>query len=180
MFYPFLFIQGLNKEAGYLKDTSGGVSRSIDAVGASAKKTQDDVKKLTKSLQDLIRESKTYNEMMYYEKQLAGMGSYSTPKGYSQGGKIDYTGLAMVHGSKADPEWVFNNKQFKALAKYIAYEKTKVTPVAVPTLPGIGGGFTIGSLINVEGNITEDAMPRVKQATDNVMDKLAELVKLKG
>ena len=35
--------------------------------------------------------------------------------GYSNGGIIDYTGLAMVHGSKNNPEFMMNNEQMKNL-----------------------------------------------------------------
>ena len=37
----------------------------------------------------------------------------SSLSGYARGGKIDYTGLAVVHGSKYNPEWVLNNEQMK-------------------------------------------------------------------
>lgn len=36
-------------------------------------------------------------------------------KSYSQGGEVDYTGLAMVHGSPSRPEYVLNNTQMRNL-----------------------------------------------------------------
>ena len=43
--------------------------------------------------------------------------SGSSLPGFKNGGEIDYTGLAMVHGSKSKPEYVFNNDQMKGLLK---------------------------------------------------------------
>ena len=43
--------------------------------------------------------------------------NYNTLKlpGYSEGGIVDYTGLAMLHGSPNRPEYVLNNTQMKNL-----------------------------------------------------------------
>lgn len=38
--------------------------------------------------------------------------------GYSGGGIVDYTGLAMLHGSKTKPEFVFNNEQMKNMFRF--------------------------------------------------------------
>ena len=39
---------------------------------------------------------------------------YTLP-GFSDGGEVDFTGLAMLHGSPAKPEYVLNNDQMKNL-----------------------------------------------------------------
>ena len=44
----------------------------------------------------------------------SGYNPYSLP-GYSNGGEVDFTGLAMLHGSKSRPEYVLNNDQMKNL-----------------------------------------------------------------
>lgn len=38
--------------------------------------------------------------------------------GYSKGGIVDYTGLAMLHGSKTKPEFVLNTEQMKNMFNY--------------------------------------------------------------
>ena len=35
--------------------------------------------------------------------------------GYKNGGMVDYTGLAMLHGTKSKPEFVLNNDQMKSM-----------------------------------------------------------------
>jgi len=39
--------------------------------------------------------------------------------GYADGGVVDYTGLAMLHGTKSKPEFVLNNDQFKNIMSNI-------------------------------------------------------------
>lgn len=39
--------------------------------------------------------------------------------GYANGGVVDYTGLAMLHGSKTNPEYVLNNDQVRNLLSNI-------------------------------------------------------------
>lgn len=39
--------------------------------------------------------------------------------GYKNGGIVDYTGLAMLHGSPSKPEFVFNNEQTKKILSMI-------------------------------------------------------------
>ena len=50
-------------------------------------------------------------------------------KGYSTGGLVDYTGLAMVHGSPRKPEAFLNAEQTKALKENIFSGKNSLTSV---------------------------------------------------
>lgn len=103
-------------------------------------------------------------------------------KGYQGGGKVDYTGLAMVHGSPTEPEWVFNNEQFHALAKLmVAYDNK---PVGVNTDIMRGKSVTIGlsiqNLVNIEGNATRETIPQIQKAGQNVLDVLTAQLKKNG
>ena len=51
-------------------------------------------------------------------------GQVLTIPGYSSGGIVDYTGLAMLHGSKTKPEFVFNNDQMRTLLSNITRPQT--------------------------------------------------------
>lgn len=52
-------------------------------------------------------------------------GQQLTIPGFSNGGVIDYTGLAMVHGTPNNPEFVLNNEQMKNLIKTYVLPQTK-------------------------------------------------------
>lgn len=58
--------------------------------------------------------------------------------GYKHGGMVDYTGLAMLHGTKSKPEFVLNNDQMKNLLTYMV--KPRVSPV-IPS----GGASTVNN-----------------------------------
>lgn len=51
-------------------------------------------------------------------------GQTLTIPGYSKGGIVDYTGLAMLHGTPSNPEFVLNNEQMKGLIKTFILPKT--------------------------------------------------------
>lgn len=53
--------------------------------------------------------------------------SYNTPTlpGFSKGGEVDFTGLAMLHGTPSRPEYVFNNDQIRNILSNIT--KPQVT-----------------------------------------------------
>lgn len=63
-----------------------------------------------------------------YNALLAEIGSYNTRSDaniavsgnvpqFSNGGKVDFTGMAMLHGSPNNPEWVLNNTQMENFIK---------------------------------------------------------------
>lgn len=64
--------------------------------------------------------------------------------GYSDGGIIDYTGLAMLHGSPSKPEFVLNNDQMKNLIN------TYVLPKTSSNLPGGQNSVTNYNFGNIE------------------------------
>lgn len=103
-------------------------------------------------------------------------------KGYSDGGKVDYTGIAMLHGSPNEPEWIFNNDQFKALAKLIVeYEGNSARIPSIPvTGQRVAVGITIDRLINIEGNANKESIPEIQKAGENVLDVLTAQLKKNG
>lgn len=106
-----------------------------------------------------------------------GSGTRSTYMAYADGGKVEHTGPAMVHGSKTKPEYVFNYAQFKDLAKMIAKHELTIPNIknAVTTQPIL---VTIDKFIEVKGSVDKDTLPELKRMSDDAIAKLTN--KLKG
>lgn len=103
--------------------------------------------------------------------------------GYSQGGIADYTGVAMLHGTKSSPEYIFNAPQFDALGRMIA------NYVSAPAIYGHGvyNGTTsslpeinIDTLINIEGNADQSTVREIERQSDEILDKLIVGLKKRG
>lgn len=103
--------------------------------------------------------------------------------GYSQGGIADYTGVAMLHGTKSSPEYIFNAPQFDALGRMIA------NYISAPAIYGQGvyNGTTsslpeinIDTLINIEGNADQNTVRELERQSDEILDKLIIGLKKRG
>lgn len=85
-------------------------------------------------------------------------------KGYMFGGKADFTGPTFVHGSPDRPEYIFNYPQFKDLAKMIAEERfisgNRNSPFPTPQ-PSVV--LQVGSLVRIDGNVTQETVPEIKE-----------------
>ncbi len=57
-------------------------------------------------------------------KNLIYAGQNLTIPGYKDGGIVDYTGMAMLHGTKTNPEYVMNNDQMKNLLTSLIRPRT--------------------------------------------------------
>lgn len=103
-------------------------------------------------------------------------------KGYSSGGKVDYTGLAKLHGSKSEPEYVFNYDQFKDLAKWVANYTPVIPKINIPKLSTATAGITlsVGNLINVEGSLDKNNLGDVKAAGNNILTNLRRTLERHG
>lgn len=104
-------------------------------------------------------------------------------KGFNDGGIADFTGTAMLHGTKTSPEYIFNTPQFEALGKLVAHY-AKMPSV---TAPSVNTGniqpmqvINIGNLLNVEGNLDEKVLPEVKVQTANALEKLKKALNKRG
>lgn len=103
--------------------------------------------------------------------------------GYSQGGIADYTGVAMLHGSKSSPEYIFNTPQFDALGRVIA------NYISAPTVYGRGvyngsasslPEINIDTLINIEGNADKQTVRELERQSNDILDKLVIGLKKRG
>ena len=103
--------------------------------------------------------------------------------GYSQGGIADYTGVAMLHGTKSSPEYIFNAPQFDALGRMIA------NYVSAPAIYGHGvyngtasslPEINIDTLINIEGNADQSTVREIERQSDEILDKLIIGLKKRG
>ena len=71
-------------------------------------------------------------------------GQTLTIPGYANGGMVDYTGLAMLHGSKSKPEFVLNNDQMRNILSSLT------RPQTTSNLPTGGGAVTNYNFGNIE------------------------------
>lgn len=71
-------------------------------------------------------------------------GQTLTIPGYANGGMVDYTGLAMLHGSKSKPEFVLNNDQMKSMLSNF------IRPQTSSNLPSKNAGVTNYNFGNIE------------------------------
>lgn len=103
--------------------------------------------------------------------------------GYSKGGIADYTGVAMLHGSKSSPEYIFNTPQFDALGRVIA------NYISAPTVYGRGvyngsasslPEINIDTLINIEGNADQSTVRELERQSNDILDKLVIGLKKRG
>lgn len=103
--------------------------------------------------------------------------------GYSQGGIADYTGVAMLHGSKSSPEYIFNTPQFDALGRVVA------SYISAPAVYGRGvynGSISslpeinIETLVNIEGNADKSTVRELERQSDKILDELIIGLKKRG
>lgn len=94
-------------------------------------------------------------------------------KAYASGGTVDYTGLAMLHGSKSNPEYVLSAEQLK-LVKSIMQESPILSAlssrnVSFGTSFGGGtGGVAIGELsVNIPIEHVQDYNDLVRQMQED-------------
>lgn len=64
--------------------------------------------------------------------------------GYKNGGMVDYTGLAMLHGTKSKPEFVLNNDQMKSMLSNF------IRPQTSSNLPSKNASVTNYNFGNIE------------------------------
>lgn len=71
-------------------------------------------------------------------------GQTLTIPGYANGGMVDYTGLAMLHGTKSKPEFVLNNDQMKSMLSNF------IRPQTSSNLPSKNASVTNYNFGNIE------------------------------
>ena len=74
---------------------------------------------LHKDQEDLISDQKAYLDVVKDIKDRAGKDFEKKYPKYQQGGLVNYTGLAMVHGSDRHPEIMFDNIQVDRMERLL-------------------------------------------------------------
>ncbi len=174
-----LGMKGLMQEAGYLgtsvtnamnkgNTAASNLSSGISRVGTSARNATNDIKKLNAELDKTSKKTSPQIRSI-------GIGNQWLMS-YDDGGKIDYTGLANVHGTPSKPEYVFNYPQFRDLAKYIAHERNRMPTVPTANAGWMGQGIKIGNLIEIKGDVTHDVLPLLEKEVDKGIVKLRNMI----
>ena len=103
-----------------VKDAYGEAQDAIAAAQLMGANWEEQI--LNKRLNVLENFKNQYNRILSELDKMDSMSENSainynpyTLPGFSDGGEVDFTGLAMLHGSPAKPEYVLNNDQMKNL-----------------------------------------------------------------
>lgn len=100
-------------------------SQANNAKNSKISSTQSAINQLLKSI-DINGNNGSYQRSLSYYRNLLSQWKKSYIKyttGYSKGGLVDYTGLAMVHGSERQPESFLNADHTKILMNILQYAK---------------------------------------------------------
>lgn len=102
---------------------------------------------------------------------------------FRDGGIIDYTGLANVHGSVSSPEYVFNTPQFEALGKLVAKYAVAPSVYAPRNLSKSYEPITsiqIENLVQINGNADKETAREVRDASNDVLANLTKALRKRG
>lgn len=102
---------------------------------------------------------------------------------FRDGGIIDYTGLANVHGSATNPEYVFNTPQFEALGKLVAKYAVAPSIYAPRNLSKSYEPITsiqIENLVQINGNADKETAREVRDASNDVLANLTKALRKRG
>lgn len=103
-------------------------------------------------------------------------------QGYDKGGVADYTGLAMLHGTKQKSEVIFNSSDAKKLYELVRNLPQSPTSALNNLAKGIFQNIElhIDNLIRVDGNVDEKTVPALQKISDDAVDKIVKTLKKKG
>lgn len=161
-----------------IEKTSDAVTNSIEnsfnsmtnSIGKSSRDAQKEIDDLMAKINELERAAqKVPLPPVHTNSNTLTMG-FADPafhRAFSDGGVVDYTGLASVHGSPNSPEVMFNASQASKLYDY------------VKNMPEIGGsGSGTGTYIDLDINI--DRMMGTREAGNEVGNGIISALKRKG
>ena len=102
---------------------------------------------------------------------------------FKNGGIADFTGPAMLHGTKANPEYIFNTPQFDALGKIVAkyasapsiYAPRDLTSTYDPAI-----NVQVDNLVQINGNATKETAKEIKEASTDVLKNLEKALRKRG
>ena len=102
---------------------------------------------------------------------------------FKNGGIADFTGPAMLHGTKANPEYIFNAPQFDALGKIVAkyasapsiYAPRDLTSTYDPVV-----NVQVDNLVQINGNATKETAKEIREASTDVLKNLEKALRKRG
>ena len=141
--------------------------------------TNADARKGFSTNAQALRDKYDISSDKYSYEDLIGKSYEEIKKGgFANGGKITETGtlISPFHGTKSDPEWIFNDSQLQKMLKTVSLSAISMS---APKISGINKGqgmvLEIGKLINIEGNATKDIIPLIKKEGNNIISELQKL-----
>lgn len=102
---------------------------------------------------------------------------------FKNGGIADFTGPAMLHGTKANPEYIFNAPQFDALGKIVAKYATAPSIYAPRDLTSTYDpvvNVQVDNLVQINGNATKETAQEIKDASTDVLKNLEKALRKRG
>lgn len=135
----------------------------------------------TKELEHVLSKTADKGYEITINKNGFNTGSVSE---YSEGGVIDYTGPAAVHGSKSNPEVVFNADAAAKLYNYVvntpdllksAFASITADSSMLKGASQVNNSPSIGDInINIAGNADADTVLKLKQLTTTLKDEVVK------
>ena len=102
---------------------------------------------------------------------------------FKNGGIADFTGPAMLHGTKANPEYIFNAPQFDALGKIVAKYATAPSIYAPRDLTSTYDpvvNVQVDNLVQINGNATKETANEIREASTDVLRNLEKALRKRG
>lgn len=102
---------------------------------------------------------------------------------FKNGGIADFTGPAMLHGTKTNPEYIFNSPQFDALGKIVAKYATAPSIYAPRDLTSTYDpvvNVQVDNLVQINGNATKETVQEIKDASTDVLKNLEKALRKRG
>ena len=102
---------------------------------------------------------------------------------FRNGGIADFTGPAMLHGTKSSPEYIFNTPQFEALGKLVAQYATAPSVYAPRDLSRTYEPIMtvqVENLVQINGNADRDTAREIRNASNDVLENLTKALRKRG
>lgn len=146
----------------------------------------NNINTVTQAAYDMQKVVKIASETKYGQTVTTYRGGIATGSisEYDEGGVVDYTGPAAVHGSKSHPEVVFNAEAAAKLYNYVvntpdllksAFANITADSSMLKGASQINNSPSIGDInINITGNADADTVLKFKQLAANLRDEVVK------
>ncbi|GCD10449.1 phage tail tape measure protein [Clostridium tagluense] len=185
-----VYVKGMNDEI-WDDKASNANSTNKSMIESSEKKRIKEMKVMSAyvdgaiySLNDLNSNPDKYKNItdkakVVYIKGMDGDiwdGKTNKKESFSEGGVIDYTGDAKVHGSPNNSEVVFNSKQALGLYNFVktmpvqSFNRNAISPpqFSQQSMESVVH-LSVDNLINVNGNVDKESLPTLKEISKFVI-----------